>query len=202
MSDPSTRTRLIFNVDGIDVSLIVFDATGTLTHAGDVEITEHPLEDGSNIADGARAKQPTLQLEGVLVDQPFIAPGLGEEPARAGRATYLYAVLMAVKNAGGVLEVRTPLFNYDNMLIKSISAPQATNTGSALKFTMQLTQVKLVRTQTVKLKAVKTAKAQPNQKDGAKNATPAPPAVTARSLWQKSTSPGGLFSPVILGRGG
>lgn len=198
MSKPSTKTRLEFDVAGVDVDVIVLDATVTLTHAGDVDITEHPIEDGANVSDGARAKQATLQFEGVLSDQPLMAPGSDEEPAYEGRAAYLYMALVAVKNAGGVLAVRTALTTYDNVLIKSISAPQAANTGATVKFSMQLTQVTLVRTQTVKLKKVATPKAQPIQKDGAKTATPASDAVAGRSLWKKSES----VNPFIFVKGG
>jgi hypothetical protein len=196
MNATATKTSLQFNIPGVDIWAVYFDAIMSLTHAGDVDITEHPLEDGSNIADGARPKQTTIQLEAVVSDQPFIPPSFGEAQPGEGRARYIYASLSKLKDASGVIRLTTDLAVYENMLIKQLSAPQAVNLGRAVKFTMSLTQVKLVRTQTVALKAVKTSKGQPKLKDGAKSATPTPPAVANKTLLQKI---GGITTSPLFG---
>lgn len=197
MRDP-IKTVLTFDVPGVHVTSITLDAMLSAGHSGDVEITEHPLETGSNIADGARAKQPSLQLEGMLADFPLGGDELGSD----GRAKDLYAALRKVKDAGGVIRITTGLDSYDNMLIKQLSAPEDAKMGGAVKFSMQLTQVQLVRSQSVALKKVSTVKAQPHQKGGAESATPATPQQVSRSDWKASTQSGGLLSPFVLGGGG
>lgn len=189
MSDLNdSKVRLNFNIPSVSIFVIYLEATLSLTHAGDVEVTEHPLEDGSSIADGARAKQTTLQMEAVVTDFPFTPTVYGEQPAGPGRAREVYAALVQVKNQSGVVRVTTPLAVYENMVVKQLSAPQLANLGTSVKFTIQLTQVKFVRSQTVALKRVKTTKAQEKQKDGAKSATPTPAPVQHKTILQHAAT--------------
>lgn len=198
----ASKTKLEFHVSGVFISVVYLDATMSITHGGEVEITEHPLEDGSNIADGARAKQATVQMEAVVADNPLVAPEAGEAPAGKGRAQSIYAALSKVKDSSGVIRVTTQLAAYENMLMKSLSAPQAVNMGGAVRFSLAFTQVKLVRSQTVALKRAATQKALVKVKDGAKTPTATPAAVVSKSWYKKGFSLGGAFESLSLQHGG
>jgi len=191
------RTKLEFNVAGVAVTSVEFDATLTASHAGDVDITEHPLETGSNVADGARAKQRTVSLEGVIVDNPLDAKP--SDNAGAGRARRLYDALELVKEKGGVCTLTTPFRSYDNILIKQLSSDEDKKMGGAVKVKIALTQVKLVRSQTVAVR--KTAKPNGQEKGdkGPQSGTKAPESTVRKSMWKKATEPGGVLSGLVIG---
>jgi hypothetical protein len=184
-----SATTLTFDVPGVSVSSLTLDATTSLNHSGDVDVTEHPVEDGGNISDGARPKQAVLSVEGIFSDNPLSLPP-GAPGTGAGRAKEAYANLKRVKDAGGVVSITTGLEAYANMIIKKLSTPETSKMGRSVKFSMELTQVRLVRSQTVAIRKVKTPKAQPKQNDGKKNPVKTPPAVVAKSIWKGSADNG------------
>lgn len=196
------RTRLDFAVSGVSVRSVEFDATLTASHAGDVDITEHPLESGSNVTDGARAKQRTVSLEGVITDNPLGASAA--DGAGAGRARRLFDALELVKEAGGVCTLTTPFKSYDNVLIKSLSSDEDKQMGGAVKVKLSLTQVKLVRSQTVAVRKTSKPNAQDKKDKGPQAAKAAPEAVRSKGLWKRATQPDGAIAKLssALGIGG
>jgi len=64
------KVRIIRPGGGID-KIIIFDAIMKETHEGDVEVTEHPVEKGGDIADHARVKLPRLVIEGLVTNTPI-----------------------------------------------------------------------------------------------------------------------------------
>lgn len=158
------RTRLAFNVPGVAVTSVELDATLSASHAGDVDITEHPLETGSNISDGARAKQRTVTLEGIISNNPLDAKP--SDGAGAGRARRLFEALERVKDNGGVCTLTTPSRSYENVLIKQLSEDEDKKMGGAVKVKLSLTQVKLVRSQTVAIKKVSKPQHDPKKDKG------------------------------------
>lgn len=201
-----SRVTLSFSVPNVRYTSIELDATTSLSHSGDVDITEHPLETGSNVADGARAKQPSVQLEAVIADFALHpdAKDTGE-----GSAKDKYQALRAVKDGGGVVTIVTPQDSYTNMLIKQLTSPESAQMGRAVKFSMTLQQVKLVRSQTAALKKVATPKAQPKQNSGPQQPTNTSDAHVRRSMARRAVSKGdpktgegaGIFSGLISGGG-
>lgn len=200
------RVVLSFSVPGVRYTSIELEATTSLTHSGDVDVTEHPLETGSNVADGARAKQPALQVEAILTD--FSLDSTAKDTGD-GSARDKYAALRFVRDAGGVVSITTPQESYDNMLIKQLSSPESAQMGRSVKFSLQLVQVKVVRSQTVALKKVATPKAQPKQTDGPKQPGKTSDQNVRRSPWKAAVSKGdaakgttdGLLSGLVLGGG-
>ena len=107
----SALTRIVRDTDGPD-SRVVFDATLHESHDGDVEITDHPVESGANVADHIRAKMTTLSLEVAVSNK-----SLDEDPWDADGATG--------KVAGKVVE-------YESRLNLPISLPGVGSLAAAV----------------------------------------------------------------------
>lgn len=141
-----TKTRL---------GSVTLDASVSETHQADVDVTEHPVEIGSAIADHIRPKPETVVIEGLISNTPMpdanaatsvlesngfrYASRSTQEGSRAGQG---YADLVALKDAGSLISVVTGLRTYDNMAITSLSVPRTPQTGQALRFTCALKQVR------------------------------------------------------------
>lgn len=183
---------LVFKATKSSIGSVELDASVSETHQGDVDVTEHPVERGANIADHARPKPESITIEGLISNTPLPAPngqltkvtsGSAEfdsrselQPTRSGQA---YADLLALKDRGELLTVVTALRVYDNMILTSLSVPRDARTGQALRFSATLKQVKVVTSQLVKVVAVQ--KAQPKVKLGKKGTPETPPATRGKS---------------------
>lgn len=58
----------------VQIDTVVVDAAIREMHSSPVEITEHPVEDGSDISDHCHLKQRMLQIEGLITNQPLELP--------------------------------------------------------------------------------------------------------------------------------
>jgi hypothetical protein len=58
----------------VQIGTVVVDATIRETHSAGSDVTEHPVEDGSDIVDHCHLKQRVLQIEGLITNQPLEMP--------------------------------------------------------------------------------------------------------------------------------
>lgn len=175
---------LLFKRTNVMIDAIEVDVSLSEQHVSEVEITEHPVEIGTNIVDHARPKPDVLTIEGVISNdalplpdavlnaheehgQRFTTRSTGQ-PQRAGIA---YDDLRALKDAAKLITVVTSLVTYDNMMLRSLSAPRDPRTGQTLRFSATFVHVRVVSTKTVALAATP-------KKSGGKKA--APPATAAQ----------------------
>jgi hypothetical protein len=146
---------------GVFPTLIELDASIQEHHQGDVEVTEHPVEEGANITDHARVRAERITITGMFSDtriesgvaqvsgatgnQPVTTSGSIAKAGESGYADYAYAVLLKLKNERQVLQVQTKLRTYSNMLIESLSVPRDARSGDALMVTIGLKEIRLVK---------------------------------------------------------
>ncbi len=119
-------------------------------HQADVEVTEHPVEKGANIADHIRPKPEMITIDGVITDTPIPAP---ETPIalrrdKKGAAADAHAVLLRLKNSGELVTVVTALRTYQNMALKALSIPRDAKQGEVLRFSAAFVNVSQVETKT------------------------------------------------------
>lgn len=132
--------------------IVALDASLAETHAGDVEVTDHPVEQGANISDHLRPKPRTLSVHGFISNTPVIdgakvtAPFLPDQPGPAQEA---YAALRDARLSGRLVQVVTSLETYENMAITGISVPRDHATSQALEFTINFKEVRVVFNQTL-----------------------------------------------------
>lgn len=127
-----------------------FDGFLTVSHSIETEITEHPVETGAAIVDHAYVKPATLEMEIMMSDahQSFVPNQFVGKYPRHVEAWNLLKQLQADRIP---LSVFTKLGQYDNMLIKKISAEDDSDTFNSLKATVTLQEIPMARVKTVKI---------------------------------------------------
>lgn len=191
---------IVFQADGGTEEQITLDASVTDTITGEVDITDHPIETGSNVTDHVRKKPSTLKIEGVLLDvEKNTTPELttvdmgADQPAFVvdtqktefkhvpGRSAALFAQLEELRDAARLVEVRTPARVFSNLLIQSLTRTRSKDIAEAVRFSATLREVRIVDSQTVAIKTTVT-KAKPKIDGGKQTADKATEAEKKKSL--------------------
>lgn len=192
------NVALLFRAGPVKIDAIILDAALTEHHTGEVEVTEHPVEEGFNITDHSRPKPDSLTLEGIVSNTPLsttqqrrIIDSRGQrlETATAedqvqgepGYAEAAYVKLRDLRDTGKVITVVTGLRTYDNMVMVSLSIPRDGRTGDALRFSAGFRQVRVVKTKATTFVVAKESKAKPTVKMG-KQATKITAKETRKSI--------------------
>ncbi len=189
---------LLYQVTRARLGTLELDASVAEEHTAANEITSHPVERGSNVADHIRPLPETISIEGIVSNTPIRADEVaraGEVPRGSpGRAEAAFATLMELRDKGVLLTVVTKLRTYENMAIESLRIPRNARVGDALTFTVQLRRVRLAQLQTVTLKLeTATPKGRPKVKLNKQVASPAPPSVRNRSTLDEAAEKTGLY---------
>ncbi len=138
---------------------LVVDATMSETHRKEVELTSHPVEEGSVITDHARKKPDKVTIEGIITNTPvgsFPRPVFSRgisiqsstdadvEPGEPGRAHEAYAYLKDLMDRRTPVAISTPFEEYESMILKSLSVTRKADVGDALAFTVEAEKVRVV----------------------------------------------------------
>jgi hypothetical protein len=151
-------TELIFGgKTRAQVGVVQFDASVSEVHTDEVEITDHPVEDGSDISDHIRKLPITLEMNGVVTNNPlvFLASIRAKSPVTTDtsntndRVGAAYAKLREMQESGELLDVVTSLRDYSNMAIKSLSVTRDASTGNILDSSLTLREITIARALTV-----------------------------------------------------
>lgn len=186
---------LLYRPTTTSIGTLKLDAALTETHTADVDVTDHPVEQGADISDHRRPKPRTLTIEGFVTNTPMPAEtaesvqrGLvrnGQtvgtfqsrstlEPTRSGEA---YETLLSFRE-GDLLTVVTTMETLEDMAITALSVPRDAKTGQALRFSVTLKQVIIVSSKRVKV----APRHAPKKNLGKVATTKAAPATKAKSL--------------------
>ena len=184
----------ILQVTRAQIGVTTVDASITEDHVADVDTTENPVEQGTDITDHARPKQRVLTMEGVVSNAATTSGGTAD-PTRAVTA---YKQLIALHDTPALVTIVTSLETYTNMLMTHLSVPRDAKTGQAVRFTASFKEVQIVETQTIQI-ARKVPKTMKNANLGKQAATPAaPPKSFLLGGFQKvgvGSGKGGIFAP-------
>lgn len=186
-----SRVQLIQNNN----TVIQFDASIKENHQRESPPTEFPVEDGTVISDHIIIKPFQLELTGIISDTPIggiqgliteassvltssLLPPVGVIAGSVISSTLFsalasssspsvaaYGQLLQLQENALPVDVITSLQRYENMWIKSISAPRDADTGKALIFTVTLTQLLLVTPQSVNIQVFANPGLSANQAD-------------------------------------
>ena len=162
--DPGTL-RGLFGPQFNSISTLQVDVTLYESHELPSTVTEKPVEDGSNINDNVILNNAKLSIAGVLTDDR-----LGTSQAEKWRA------LQDIRRSREPFTVVTSLGAYENMIFTSISASRDVSSVGAVFFTADLTQVRIISSETVQvpLRAIpeeRKAKQAPKQDKGKQQTT-------------------------------
>lgn len=120
-------------------AFVTFDAITSEDTAYSATVTQHPIEDGSRVADHVVLDPVKLSLRGVFTDIPL--PSTGEE-SRLGRSVELLDALLRLMTLKEPLVVTTTLRTFESMVITAVNVPRDQQTGrSCLVVEVELEQV-------------------------------------------------------------
>ncbi len=185
----------------------VTDCTMTEEHSSEIQVTEHPVEDGSDVTDNARPKPDMLSIEGFISETPFGTFWGNYDPANGGaettqgyqfpnqvggdplpplgRAQAAFDLLRRLKDESEPISVTTALHYYPTMLIESLRFPRDVEIGDSLKISIRFKAVRFV-TSEVALITVSSTNSQGKFKKGTVAAKKIDPADVTSKL--RSTS--------------
>jgi hypothetical protein len=147
--------NLLFQPTYTTIDTLQLDAAVSVQHQSEVDVTDHPVEDGSSISDHARTKPLTVTIEGIVSDTSTRL----EDERGEKFSDQAYASLKNLRDTHKLIQIVTPRETYTDMILQSLSIPENAQTGEALRFTAIFKQIRIVKskvtTQTVTLPKAK-----------------------------------------------
>ena len=167
---------------GPEIGGVRVDVSVTETHRQSAQVTESPIELGSDIADHRRRLPDELDMEGILSDIPTtladkIALETGEDADKNAR----YLILLDLFNFAEVMEVVTGIRLYENMVFTRLEVTRNQSTGKIIRFSASMRELEFAQSETTAAQpsAEVEPKAKPKTDVGPKPPTPASPAAAA-----------------------
>lgn len=157
-------------------------------HEFESEVTEFPVESGSNIVDNVRPKPITVTMECLVSNTPigFLATTRGTgSGSPSDPVDDAYEHLLKIRERREPVTIRTSLRTFENMVLKSLSIPRSSGRGDELRFTATFQQIQVVTNKRVRRVAV--INGGKKKKFGA---SPLRLIVGNRILWRKGKPPG------------
>lgn len=148
-----------------------FDAFIEEQHTMTAQVTRDPVEDGADVSDHVIQDPDGLRIEGQISNHP---PDVDENNPQPFRAESAFSKLREMKEAGQPIVVLTSIRIYENMVIESIDLPRNARLGNVVRVTVQMVNIKTVRSKTVDLPVTEVHRAKPKVDKGtqpAKEAT-------------------------------
>ena len=141
--------RDLFGEQFNSISTLQVDVTPSESHDLPSQVTEKPVEDGSNINDNVILGNEKVSISGILTDDR-----LGTSQADKWRA------LKEIRRSREPFTVTTSLEVYENMIFTNISASRDVSSVGAVFFTADLTRVRIIASETaqVPLQAIPEAR--------------------------------------------
>lgn len=138
-----------------EIADIVADVTTSESHITEVEVTDNPVENGSNIADHVHFKPVSLKIEGLITDTPItstIATIIDAITSyNDNRSRKIYDKLVDIQKAGEPITVVTGFKQYENMILKSLSVSRSSDTGAAIQYSAEFIEIRIANSETIDL---------------------------------------------------
>lgn len=163
-----------------------FDAHLREDHNGSVRITDHPVQDGTNISDHAYNLPDKLSLE-IFVSDVMDAVVVDQFSEYDTKSISAYEILRALKEQRMPLSVKTRLHFYENMLIEHMNTPDDYKSSKSLKCSIIMKQI---ITATVATETAKSTKPQVTNttKSNPSSSTPQEPSLLQRLTTYKQNA--------------
>lgn len=128
------------------VQLDDFEIDGVMSedHTFDAEITEHPVETGSDIADNVRSKPGVVTLTDCLVSDSPIGDIANRRPDQSLPSADARAKLEQLRINREPITIVTGLKTYQNMVLQSYAVTKTAKETSALRFRCTFKEVIIV----------------------------------------------------------
>lgn len=129
---------------------LVLDARIDENHQLSNDVTQYPVEEGSNITDHVRNRPFVLTMTGHVTDSPIEYFDLSEDlnnQEGETRSRSAFDQLITLYNDKSLVDVQTTLNLYQNMVIQDLIIPRNSSIGQELRFTATLIQITKTRTE-------------------------------------------------------
>lgn len=126
---------------------LVLDVTISATHSRSAQITNHPIDKSSPVADHKRNQPEELQMEGLITDTPLIGT---PDPDRSRTA---FDLLEQFWEGQETITIVTDLAVYTDMAMASLVVPRSADVGNALRFQATFVKMRKVSSQTAAIPA-------------------------------------------------
>jgi len=130
----SSSTETVYLRPKRSIGGLTMDVTIEENHSQEIEITEHPVEQGASVTDHAYLKPASLTIKAGVTDSK--AATAGDKPSVA-----MYEALRKLQGSREPFDVVTGKRVYKNMLIKSLSVQDDLATENALLVTAELQEI-------------------------------------------------------------
>jgi hypothetical protein len=131
-------------IDDETIDVIKLDATITAGLSFPATVTEHPVEDGSLIADHIRNDPETVTITGFVSNTPVAVLGLNADPSRARGAA---DSLVELREKKELVRITTDVHLFNDMMMTQLDIPRDADSANALRFTAAFTKVTKVSTE-------------------------------------------------------
>lgn len=138
--------------------VVAIDTTLSETHTGTNQVTDHPVESGSDISDHSRPDPDQLSMDILITDSPIsqqqVARAIKQgtvtvqstaPQATPGRAEAAYQDLLKLKNQGILCKVVAVKRTYTQMAILSVTEPVSAKDSNAVKMTVTFKKIRIVQ---------------------------------------------------------
>lgn len=166
--------NLLFGRKAAKVGILQLDATLSESHQYDNEISEFPVESGSNISDHIKQNPERITINGFITNTPVevitenvsnviqTSPGEAEvrSSERTGTSNRVELAQDALLRISGrkiqganqepeIIDIITGLRVYTGMAMESLEIPRDASTGQTLRFTATFIKILTVESETV-----------------------------------------------------
>lgn len=172
------------------------------------QLTDHPVEQGSNMTDHSRPEPITIQAECFVSETPIssadyvratggataltAASGTAKIRQVDGYARRVYNQLKTLRDQGAQLVVITTMGRFDSMVIQTLTFPRNAQNYNALEFSVSFKEIRIVQNKLTRIKISKDTRAGSKSKKG--NATQSKPPEELQSALDKNYESGGILS--------
>jgi hypothetical protein len=123
------------------IGAVAMDVSQYQTHKFPSRITEHPVEDGSVIADHVTLLPTVLEIDGRVSDASV---ALSDTISGKGTAQDAFRELVRLQRDREPFTVVTGLAVYQNMLIETLEVPRDSSDGQSIRFSMVIRELQIV----------------------------------------------------------
>ncbi len=198
------RVRVAQRIGSSLNTLLNIEATLNENHLSELDVTDHPVEVGSDISDHIRLRPNSLELTAFISNRPVAI--LASQNASLGvkggspleRAEDAFREMLRWQSEGLLLTVVTTLRTYEDMVLQRVSPTRDASSGKVLRAQLSFREIITVETQIVDISDTERPQDQARKDKGRKTKQPASAEVEASAETNTSLLARGvnsLFGP-------
>jgi hypothetical protein len=132
----------------VEIGSVTVDATIREVHGVSADMTEFPIETGSEVSDFVILHQPELAIEGEVSNSPISVFGFSGGIGVTERRVEAFEAFQAMRTQKQFIRIVTGLKVYTNMILLDFETEKTPKTGGRLQFRARFKELETASTQT------------------------------------------------------